>query len=243
MHEYGVYVVIPVSHATGGKHVGGFPIAHMNGQEVRWRFVATEINGNMREDNHQGTPPRMLVRTILRRAGSSPDSDGEHRRMIRTWDVRKAFVNADIGDTIYVHPGHELCDRGYCWWCEKAMHGTRKASQRWGEALRTVVDDDGWESFVGWPNVYYLPPTIEYAPEDDDSMSVCHCADFLAEGHEEQLCRLDACLNEQLEVTSGPMLGPGRPGQTRYLKRISGCIERCQMVVKQVYSMSQTTTH
>ena len=40
----------------GGKHIRGFHIAHMKGDRVRWRFVATEVNTEFREDNHQGTP-------------------------------------------------------------------------------------------------------------------------------------------------------------------------------------------
>ena len=44
MEQYGVHTVIPISQATGGKHVRGFPIAHMKwtpeGWIVRWRFVA-----------------------------------------------------------------------------------------------------------------------------------------------------------------------------------------------------------
>ena len=58
----GVYVEIPIREAVGGKHIRGFPIAHMKGDRVRWRFVATEVNTEFRDDNHQGTPPLMIVR-------------------------------------------------------------------------------------------------------------------------------------------------------------------------------------
>ena len=75
----------------GGKHIRGFPIAHMKGDKVRWRFVATEVNTEFREDNHQGTPPLMIVRATISRAGSCPTAAGIHMRMIRAWDVRKAF--------------------------------------------------------------------------------------------------------------------------------------------------------
>ena len=44
MQDYGVYVEIPIREAVGGKHIRGFPIAHMKGDRVRWRFVATEVN-------------------------------------------------------------------------------------------------------------------------------------------------------------------------------------------------------
>ena len=86
MKDYGVYVEVATSTATDGKHIGGFPIAHMKEGQVRWRFVATEVNKyEVREDNHQGTPPLMIVRALISRAASHPDADGEFRRLIRIW--------------------------------------------------------------------------------------------------------------------------------------------------------------
>ena len=101
--DYGVYVEIPIREAVGGKHIRGFPIAHMKGDRVRWRDVATEVNTEFREDNHQGTPPLMIVRATVSRADSCTTSAGVHMRMIRSWDVRKAFFNADLNEVICVH--------------------------------------------------------------------------------------------------------------------------------------------
>ena len=70
MQEYGVYDEIPIAEAVEGKHIRGFPIAHVKGDVVRWRFVATEVNTQHREDNHQGTPPLMVVRALISRAAS-----------------------------------------------------------------------------------------------------------------------------------------------------------------------------
>ena len=67
----GVYVEIPIREAVGGKHIRGFPIAHMKADRVRWRFVATEVNTEFRDDNHQGTPPLMIVRATISRAGKT----------------------------------------------------------------------------------------------------------------------------------------------------------------------------
>ena len=83
MQDYGVYIEISIKEAVGGKHIRGFPIAHMKEDEVRWRFVATEVNTEFREDNHQGTPPLMIVRATVSRAGSCPTAAGVHMRMIR----------------------------------------------------------------------------------------------------------------------------------------------------------------
>ena len=69
------------------------------------------------------------------------------------------------------------------------------------------------------PNAYYLPVDDH---REDDSSSVCHGDDLLAEGSERNLHELDGLLSEHFEVTAGSMIGPGRPGQVRYLKRIIG---------------------
>ncbi|CAK0866686.1 unnamed protein product [Prorocentrum cordatum] len=227
MKDYGVYVEVATSTATDGKHIGGFPIAHMKEGKVRWRFVATEVNKyEVREDNHQGTPPLMIVRATLSRAASSPTSSGQHLRKIQVWDVRKAFFNADLDETIYVHPGRELCPPGRCWWLRKAMNGTRKASQMWGELVRTTMDDGHWECLVGTPNVFYLPASPNTAPFDEDSTAICHGDDFLAEGYDEQLDELDELLRQQFEVTASARLGPGAVGQTTYLKRTIGYTDK-----------------
>ena len=86
----------------------------------------------------------MIIRATISRAGSCPTSAGIHRRMIRSWDVRKAFFNADLNEVIYVHPGTDLCKAGHCWWLRKALYGTRMASQMWGETVRAVMDSGGW---------------------------------------------------------------------------------------------------
>ncbi|CAK0875513.1 unnamed protein product, partial [Prorocentrum cordatum] len=227
MKDYGVYVEVATSTATDGKHIGGFPIAHMKEGKVRWRFVATEVNKyEVREDNHQGTPPLMIVRATLSRAASSPTSSGQHLRKIQVWDVRKAFFNADLDETIYVHPGRELCPPGRCWWLRKAMNGTRKASQMGGELVRTTMDDGHWECLVGTPNVFYLPASPNTAPFDEDSTAICHGDDFLAEGYDEQLDELDELLKQQFEVTASARLGPGAVGQTTYLKRTIGYTDK-----------------
>ena len=72
------------------------------------------------------------------------------------------------------------------------------------------------------PNAYYLPADGHH---EDDSSSVCHGDDLLAEGSERTLSELDKLLNEHFGVTAGNMIGPGKPGQTRYLKRIIGHTE------------------
>ena len=198
-----MYIENPISEATSGKHIRGIPLYHMKDGKVRWRFVACELNLELREDNHQGTPPLMIVRAIVSRAGSAPDEFGQHRRMIRIWDVRKAFFNAELDEIIYVHPGKELCKPGYCWWLRKAMNGTRKASQLWGETVRAVMDDGSWITLASVPNAWYkqgsdrkdgLSGDDRKQPRDD-ATAVCHGDDVIAEGYPEDLEELDLILS------------------------------------------------
>ena len=211
MQDFGVFVEIPIREAVGGKHIRGFSIAQMKGHRVRWRFVATEVNTELREDNHQGTPPLMIVRATISRAGSCPTSAGVHMRMILSWDVRKAFFNADLNEVIYVHLGTNLCKAGHCWWHRKALYGTRMVLQMWGETVRALMDSGRWHCLQSVPNACYLPADGRH---EDDSSSVCHGDDFLAEGSERTLSELDRLLSEHVEVTAENMIGPGRPGQT-----------------------------
>ena len=96
------------------------------------------------------------------------------------------------------------------------------ASQMWGETVRAVMDSGGWHCLQSVPNAFYLP--VE-GHREDDSSSVCHGDDFLAEGSERNLDELDELLNEHFDVTAGNVIGPGGPGQVRYLKRIIGYTE------------------
>ena len=76
------------------------------------------------------------------------------------------------------------------------------------------MDSGGWHCLQSVPNAFYLP--VE-GHREDDSSSVCHGDDFLAEGLEQNL--------DELDVTAGNMIGPGRPSQVRHLKRIIGYTE------------------
>ena len=75
------------------------------------------------------------------------------------------------------------------------------------------------------PNAFHLPAENSKDGHHEDDASVCHGDDFLAEGSERTLNELDRLLRQHFEVTAGNMIGPGRPGQARYLKRIIGYTE------------------
>jgi hypothetical protein len=53
MDQYNVVEEVMIYSATGGKHI--FPMAHMQNGVVHRRFVATEVDDHIREDDSQGT--------------------------------------------------------------------------------------------------------------------------------------------------------------------------------------------
>ncbi|CAK0845688.1 unnamed protein product, partial [Prorocentrum cordatum] len=224
MAECGVYRKIRIADCElGGKHVGGFPIAREKAGEVRLRFVATEVARQHRGDNHQGAPPLAMIRAILSLAASRPDSDGQRRRCIRIWDVRKPFFNSDVTENIYVHPGSELCERGYCWELFTALYGARLASQLWGENVKVTSDDSGGMALKCAPGMFYF---ANLCSDGNDATMGVHGDDFIAEGHVGTLDQLDDVLSVEYEITSSPPLGPGHPGVARYLKRVCGYVDQ-----------------
>ena len=115
MQEYGVYRVMPLSQAFGGRHVYTKVIASMRKGKVRWRLCATQVNDGVRDDVHSGTPGLQVARIILSKAASSTPVCGVRVRMIGTFDVRKAYFNADIDEKIFVHPGRLLSPTTLVW--------------------------------------------------------------------------------------------------------------------------------
>eukprot|EP00959_Pyramimonas_sp_CCMP1952_P247652 5177269-Pyramimonas_sp.AAC.1 len=94
------------------------------------------------------------------------------------------------------------------------MNGTGKASQMWGELVRTTMDDGHWDCLTATPNVFYLPASPTVPAVDEDSTAIGHGDDVLAGGYDEQLDESDEMLEQQFEVTASARLGPGGPGQT-----------------------------
>ena len=73
------------------------------------------------------------------------------------------------------------------------------ASQMWGETVRAVMDSGGWHCLQSVPNAYHLPADGRH---EDDSSSICHGDDFLAEGSERTFSELDRLFSEHFEVTA-----------------------------------------
>ena len=125
MQDNGSTLEIPITEAVGEKHIHGFAIAHVQEANASWRLVATDVRTELREDNHQGSPPLMMSGATLSCAPPCFKDGGGHERRIREWDVRTAFFNADLDEIVHVHLGHGVCQFGLCWLLRKALYGTR----------------------------------------------------------------------------------------------------------------------
>jgi hypothetical protein len=186
------------------------------------RWWAGDVNNTSRDDTHAGAPPLVAVRYVVSAAGSYPDAGGEHFSHIGVWDVRKAYFNAPLDELFYLHPGAELCPKGYCWRLKKALYGTRKASTLWQQTVIDVLVEGGWSSSQAFPSTFYKP---KLAPEDEqpeDGTLTCHGDDFLAEGSTAVLDELGDLLNGAFETKTFDYVGPTNPGELAYLKRTVG---------------------
>ena len=145
---------------------------------VRSRLVAKDFAfGGPLEGTFAGTPPLKGVKLIVSLAASKKDGkSGTHRRCVAIYDVSVAFFHADITDWIVVIPPEGMEAEGWGWQLLKAMYGTRKASQLWGELVAKVLTDNGFTRTASCGQLY--------VSDELDVTLVVHGDDFLAEGED-----------------------------------------------------------
>ena len=167
MQDWGVYVEIPIREAVGGKHIRGFPIAHMKGDRVRWRFFGHRGEHRVsrgQSPGHATTDDRASKHQSCRFVSHFCWSSHENDSLL---GCQESVLDADLNEVIYVHPGTNLCKAGHCWWLRKALYGTRMASQMWCETVRAVMESGGWRCLQSVLNAHYLPADGRH--EDDSS--------------------------------------------------------------------------
>ena len=205
---------------------------------VRSRLVATEVATYAREDVSQSTPPLRGSRLIVSLAATKRNQAGEHTRLVARYDISVAFFHADSTGQIAVIPPKGLAHPGWCWHLEKAMYGTREASQQWGKKVTQVmvsgtVPGDGasagssasagHEQRHSFKEVLVVPMTF-YCKELDVTVN-CHGDDFLAEGEAASLDRLDDLLSRNFQCKILPRIGPpAYGGQTTSGKHLGRTI-------------------
>ena len=85
------------------------------------------------------------------------------------------------------------------WKLLKAMYGTQVASPRWQRLVRETLCDGCWTVLTSVPCVTYN--------EKEDSLVMFHGDDFLAEGHDSSLDKLDKNFGS-FEIRRLPRIGP-----------------------------------
>ena len=97
------------------------------------------------------------------------------------------------------------------WKLLNAMYGTQVASSRWERLVRERLCDRHWKVLTSVPRVAYN--------ETEDSSVVFHGDDFLAEGHDSSLDKLDTVL-DSFEIKRLPRIGPTASREGVFLHRM-----------------------
>ena len=158
---------------------------------VRSRLVVNQVRGaSKREDVFAAT----AMCFILSRAASCG-----HGRCLGLWDVSVAFFHATIEEEVFVRPPKKMRKDKTIWRLLKAMYGTQVASSRWQRLMRETLCDGHWKVLTCVQCVAYN--------ETEDSLVMFHGSDFLAEGHDSSLGKLDEVLGA-FEIKRLPRIGP-----------------------------------
>ena len=169
---------------------------------VRSRLVVNQVRGACkREDVFAATPPPLAaMRFILSRAASRG-----HGCCLGLWNVSVAFFHATIEEEVFVRPPKNMRKDKTIWKLLKARYGKQVASLRWQRSVRETLRDGHWKVLTSVPRVAYN--------ETEDSLVMFHGDDFLAEGHDSSLDKL-----EVFEIKRLPRIGPtaGREGVFLY---------------------------
>jgi hypothetical protein len=169
-------------------------------ENVRSRMVATELNLWIREDCTQSTPPRKAFRFVLSVAATKVAPDGSRRRLIVRYDVRVAFFHAPGDGKTAVMPPKELRKPGIVWFLNKAMYGTRSASQLFGSYVIDCLQAEGFEPIRCMPMVFvHIEMDVEVGVHGDD---------FFGEGEKDSLDWFDKVMIKHFDVKIMPRIGP-----------------------------------
>ena len=158
---------------------------------VKSRFVAAAVARDVRHDVHAGTPALKALRMIVSLGATR---DGKHRpRNIAFCDIVAAFVHASIDEVVGGVPQDGLLEKGKCFLLLKALYGTRMASKRWKR----------------WNTNRVMPGFFHH--RDPAGTCRCHGDDFMAEGSDALLDRLDRVMADEFEAKMLGRVGRGPP--------------------------------
>jgi hypothetical protein len=140
------------------------------GKFVRSRLVATEVNTYHGDDVNAGTSPLSLVRLVVSLAASKVQP-----RALAFHDASVAFFHAQLDEDIAVsRPPAGTARPGHVWQLNKALYGTRRASQLWQEYVADMFTKAGWRRLRVSAGLYYN--------DELGTATAVHGDDFLSEG-------------------------------------------------------------
>jgi hypothetical protein len=100
------------------------------------RMVAmgfTQVEGVDYNDTFASVMITKSFRTLLAIWNLDPTLVMEH------WDIKQAFVNAPLDETIYVHPVVGFGEPGQILKLKKALYGTKQAAHAWQKFLKRIL--------------------------------------------------------------------------------------------------------
>ena len=118
--------------------------------------------------------------------------------------------HAAIEEEVFVRPPKNMRKDKTIWRLLKAMYGTLVASLRWQRLVRETLCDGHWKVLTCAPCVAYK--------ETEDSLVMFNGDDFLAEGHDSSLDKLDEVLGT-FEIKRLPRIGPTAGREEVFLHR------------------------
>lgn len=58
---------------------------------------------------------------------------------VKMVDVKTAFLNGPLEETIYIKPPEPLCEPNKCWKLKKSLYGLRQSGHNWNQLLNTIL--------------------------------------------------------------------------------------------------------
>jgi hypothetical protein len=74
---------------------------------------------------------------------------------IRHIDIKSAYLNAKLSETVHVQPPAGYAKQGEVWLLLKALYGLKQAGREWYKMLKAMLNRLGWAATVSDPCVYY----------------------------------------------------------------------------------------
>ena len=150
---------------------------------VRSRLCVNRVRGACkRENGFAVTPPLAAMHLVLYHTTSRGQG-----WCIDEWSVFVAFFHAMIEGELFVRPPKNMRNDKSIWRLLRAMYGTLVASSCCLRLVRGTLRDSQWKIIISMPSVG--------DNETEGPLVMFHKDDFVAEGHDSALDKLDAMLD------------------------------------------------